>query len=387
MPRLAVLAGVLVSAAGLQLPAAAAGAAAAVPACDGWQVVAGPAPASSALTAVAATSRRNAWAVGHVLDLAHDTSAPLTEHWDGSAWSVVPFPEIPGAVSEVTSLLGVTALSRANAWTVGLYSAGAGLRTLIGHWNGTRWKIIPSPNRGSGGNLLEAVAARTATDVWAVGQRQRTPDSFRKTLIEHWNGTRWKVVRSPSPGKTSNILMGVATVSARRAWAVGQDSDSDGKTLAERWNGTRWRVVATRNHGDGARFLRSVAAPSPRQAFAVGSYHQQHGRRTHDLAERWIRSRWFRSVTPNPGGNFNSLQGVAARSTTRVWAVGTTRADPQQRFLTLAEHWNGTRWLAARTPSPGSGDDGLSGIAEIPHRGGFWAVGTAGDTTLIESHC
>lgn len=169
MPRLAVLAGVLVSAAGLQLPAAAAGAAAAVPACDGWQVVAGPAPASSALTAVAATSRRNAWAVGHVLDPAHDTSAPLTEHWDGSAWSVVPFPEIPGAVSEVTSLLGVTALSRANAWTVGLYSAGAGLRTLIGHWNGTRWKIIPSPNRGSGGNLLEAVAARTATDVWAAG--------------------------------------------------------------------------------------------------------------------------------------------------------------------------------------------------------------------------
>jgi hypothetical protein len=41
----------------------------------------------------------------------------------------------------------------------------------------------------------------------------------------------------------------------------------------------------------------------------------------------------------------------------------------------------------ARTPSPGSGDDGLSGIAEIPHRGGFWAVGNAGDSTLIEFHC
>jgi hypothetical protein len=78
---------------------------------------------------------------------------------------------------------------------------------------------------------------------------------------------------------------------------------------------------------------------------------------------------------------------VAARSATRVWAVGTTRPDTQQRFTTLAERWNGTRWRVARTPSPGSGDDGLSGIAEIPHRGGFWAVGNAGDSTLIEFHC
>ena len=387
LAAVAALAGVLVPATGLQLPAAAAGATTALPACHGWQVVAGPAPTSSALTAVAATSRRNAWAVGHVLDPALNTSEPLTEHWDGSAWSVVPFPEIPGAVGDVNSLLGVTALSRANAWTVGIFSTGTGARALIGHWNGIRWKIVPSPNAGSGGIFLTAVAARTATDVWAVGQRQRTPDSFRKTLIEHWNGTRWKVVRSRNPGKTSNILFGVAVVSARRAWAVGQDSDSDGKTLAERWNGTRWRVVPTRNHGDGARYLRSVAAPSLRRAFAVGSYHQRHGARTHDLAERWIRSRWLRSDTPNPGRNFNALQGVAARSATRVWAVGTTRPSPLQRFSTLAERWNGTRWRVARTPSPGSGDDGLSGIAEIPHRGGFWAVGNAGDSTLIEFHC
>jgi len=390
---LGALAGILVPMTGLQLPASAASAvpAADAAACHGWQVVASPAATSPALpaatlTAVAATSRRNAWAVGDLLDPASGASEPLTEHWDGSAWSVIPFPEIPGAVDEVNSLRGVAALSRTNAWVVGNFLSSAGFRTLIGHWNGTSWKIVPGPDVGSGSSFLFAVAARTATDVWAVGQRQRTPDS-RKTLIEHWNGTRWKVVRSPNAGKTSNTLLGVAIVSARRAWAVGQDSDSDGKTLAERWNGTRWRVVPTRNHGDGARYLRAVAAPSLRRAFAVGSYHQRHGARTHDLAERWIRSRWFRSATPNPGRNFNSLQGVAARSATRVWAVGTTRPGPQPRFSTLAERWNGTRWRVARTPSPGTGDDGLAGIAEIPHRGGFWAVGNAGDSTLIETHC
>lgn len=139
-------------------------------------------------------------------------------------------------------------------------------------WNGIRWKIVPSPNVGWGGRLLTAVAARTATDVWAVGQRQRTPDSFRKTLIEHWNGTRWKVVRSPNVGKTSNILLGVAVISARRAWAVGQDSDSDGKTLAERWNGTRWRVARTPSPGSGDDGLSGIAEIPHRGGFwAVGN--------------------------------------------------------------------------------------------------------------------
>jgi hypothetical protein len=388
-----VMAGLLVPAAGL-MPALPASAASAVPAactaaCHGWHVVASPSPGpvASALSAVAATSRRNAWAVGAVSDPARGTSEPLTEHWDGSAWAVVRFPRIPGAVSGVSSLSGVAAVSRTNSWAVGSYLARGGFRTLIAHWNGTSWRIVRSPNVGTGENILTAVAARTATGIWAVGFRNQVSRTRERTLVEHWNGRTWQVVPSPNAGNTGSALFGVAVVSGSRAWAVGNESNSDGSTLAERWNGSAWSVLPTRNRGDGERFLRAVAAPSPRRAFAVGSYNQRHGVRTHDLAERWIRSRWFSSAGPDPGRRFDSLQAVAARSATRAWAVGSTRSARPGRFRTLAERWNGTRWRVAATPSPGTGDDGLSGIAAIPHRGGFWAVGEAAGRTLIEFHC
>jgi hypothetical protein len=78
---------------------------------------------------------------------------------------------------------------------------------------------------------------------------------------------------------------------------------------------------------------------------------------------------------------------VAVRNASRVWAVGTTQPGIERSSATLAERWNGTRWRVVSTPSPGSGNDGLSGVAEIPHRGGLWAVGNEGDSTLTEFHC
>ena len=184
-----------------------------------------------------------------------------------------------------------------------------------------------------------------------------------------------------------SALLGVAVAPKSRAWAVGNESNSGGSTLAERWNGSSWSVVPTRDHGGSARFLRAVAAPSAQLAFAVGSYRQQVGGSTHDLAERWIRSRWVRSAAPSPGRNVNSLQAVAARGATRAWAVGATRHGTQRRLATLAERWNGTSWRVTRTPSPGTGNDSLSGIARVPHGCGFWAVGNAGGRTLIEFRC
>ena len=287
----------------------------------------------------------------------------------------------------MTSLSGVAALSPSNAWTVGTYLTGGGFRTLIAHWDGASWRIVPSPNVGAGENTLTAVAARSATDIWAVGYRNQVSMARERTLAEHWNGTRWQVIPSPNAGTTGSALFGVAVAPESGAWAVGNESNADGSTLAEHWNGSAWSVVPTSNQGDGARFLRAVAAPSARQAFAVGSYEQRRGAGTQDLAERLVRSRWLRAATPHPGRRFNSLQAVVARGATLAWAVGSTRSGEPGRFRTLAERWNGARWRAAETPSPGSGTDALAGLAAVPHRGGFWAVGNAARRTLIEFHC
>src|SRR5689334_2303673 len=116
----------------------------------------------------------------------------------------------PSASLPVSGFLtAVAATSARNAWAVGGTNDG---KTLIGHWNATAWKRVPSPSPP--GAQLHGVAATSATNAWAVGQTNTG------ILILHWNGTAWK--REPSPAAAGGILFGVAATTARNAWAVGQ---------------------------------------------------------------------------------------------------------------------------------------------------------------------
>jgi hypothetical protein len=106
-------------------------------------------------------------------------------------------------------------------------------QNLIGHWNGTAWKQVPSPNplRENG---LSGVAATSAANAWAVGG----------AVILHWNGTRWRQVRNPA--STGGRLSAVASTSRTNAWAVGGSFNGvKESTLIERWNGTTWKRVPT----------------------------------------------------------------------------------------------------------------------------------------------
>ena len=68
-------------------------------------------------------------------------------------------------------------------------------------------------------NYLSSVAVRAANDVWAAG----AADSA--TLIEHWDGKVWRVVPSPNHANAYNSLSGVAWVPATHdVWAVGSSS-------------------------------------------------------------------------------------------------------------------------------------------------------------------
>jgi len=104
----------------------------------------------------------------------------------------------------------------------GQYLADFGFpQTLIEHWNGSTWSIVPSPNAGDGGEL-KAVAAVSASDVWAVGNSLGPGNGVKKTLVEHWDGSAWSVVPSPSPDMfTDDSLLSVAARSSQEVWAVG----------------------------------------------------------------------------------------------------------------------------------------------------------------------
>src|SRR5215831_11385260 len=280
------------------------------------------------LFGVAATSARNAWAVGGVVN----SGKTLILRWDGTAWARVPSPTPVGE----TELYAVAATSARNAWAVGGGGASPG-KTIILHWNGTAWKTVPSPTPKGGGTLF-GVAATSAGDAWAVGCAGNCFQGFGgiKTLILRWNGTAWMRMPSPAPARVG-ALNGVAATSASNAWAVGCAGHCFGPmatttTMIVHWNGTAWRQVASPNPAPNS-VLTAVTATSVGNAWAVG--YTRTGFKT--LIVHWNGAHWARVASPTPGP-LSQLLGVAATSTRNAWAVG---ADEKGGIL---QRWNGKTW-------------------------------------------
>lgn len=258
---------------------------------------------------------------------------------------------------------GVTALSACNVWAVGDYAnTGTGPRlTQAEHWNGTSWKVLHTPSPGNF-NLLSAVSATSAKNVWAVGQTDA------HTLILHWNGKGWARVSSPSPGG-SNELLGVVAVSSSSAWAVGDTgSGPTRQTLILHWNGKKWTRVTSPAPGGDSR-LGAVTAVAAGNAWAVGSYNVGTSGKT--LILHWNGRKWAKVASPNPPGAVGEmlLHGASASSAGNAWAVGTYTAA-SQKIITL--RWNGRAWKIVPSPSPA--EPNLAGVSAVS-ASNAWAVG------------
>jgi hypothetical protein len=276
-------------------------------------------------------SANDIWAVGSF----YNTST-LIEHWNGSHWSVVTSPN-PG--DERNVLYGIGVVSANDIWVVGFrYDAAATVGTLIEHWNGTSWSVVPSPNPGYDSNVLYGIGVVSANDIWAVGNFYNTAsDVYEQTLIEHWNGTSWSVVPSPNPGAAYNFLYGIEVISANDIWAVGGFRNTSGaeQTLIEHWNGSHWSVVTSPSPGANGT-LRGIAVVSARNIWAVGSFYNTSGAEQ-TLIEHWNGSHWSVVTSPNPGSAHNVLYGIAVASARNIWAVGSLR-NTNGALQTLIEH-------------------------------------------------
>jgi hypothetical protein len=329
------------------------------------------------LNAVAVVAADDIWAVGS------GNFKTLIEHWDGAAWSIVPSPS-PGGVYNF--LNGVAAITASDVWAVGYYDD----ETLIEHWDGATWSVVPSPNGTGQINQLTGVAAVSTNDVWAVGF------SSSSTLTLHWNGTAWNIMPSPNPGTTNNFLYGVTALASNNVWAVGRRASSGSfpGTLTLRWDGTRWNVVPSPNQtlpsGQGVtNELRSVSAAAANDVWAVGGYGAQ------TLIEHWNGAAWSIIPSPNVADRQNFLTGVMAVAANTAWAVGYAQivvTDPTGEYEeyfpdTLAMRWDGAVWRVVPSPNPSPVNyNVLNGVAVAPG-GAAWAVGyyTNGSfETLVE---
>jgi hypothetical protein len=355
--------------------------------CGEFTHVRSPAPGdSSVLNAVSADSASTAWAVGDWYDAGADVYHTMVLRRNGGRWGVVA-SEDPG--NSRSALQGLTSIPGGDAWAVGFsQDAGLGFETLIERPAGDHWEAVASPSPGDQESVLWSVASPANGDAWAVGYQQDAGGP-RRTLIEHWNGTRWKVVPSPSLGTDDNLLYGVAAVAPNDVWAVGVYSVPWFKTLVLHWNGSKWKVVNSPNVGDGNNFLYSVASLGDGHLIAVGSSLTDAGTAT--LAMRWDGSTWTVLTTPSPDQGFDELLSVAAAGPDEVWAVG-HRQGTVRPFRTLAEHWNGTRWKVANSENRSTQANQFFGVAVAPGTANAWAVGSANgssgqDRALIELDC
>ena len=182
------------------------------------------------------------------------------------------------------------------------------------------------------------MAVISASDVWAVGYSGDPSYTPLQTLTEHWNGTNWSIISSPSPGTyNGNVLNAVAAISANDVWAVGWyqsgPTGQEGGALTMHWDGTRWTVISNPSRWT----LHGVTAISSNDVWAVGEQSILH----------WNGTNWSNvSFPPPPNDSYPIIRGVSASSANDIWAVGYSEWSyfSGYRYAPLTYHWDGTLW-------------------------------------------
>src|SRR4051794_5178864 len=88
-----------------------------------------------------------------------------------AAFEVVPSPN---GFSGNNLLNGVSASSPTDAWTVGSFCCSpvrnSGTGALTEHWDGSAWTVVLGPDARFVDEVLNAVADVSPSDAWAVGR-------------------------------------------------------------------------------------------------------------------------------------------------------------------------------------------------------------------------
>lgn len=258
----------------------------------------------------------------------------------GPAGPACPIPSPPGVGSSPS-----WPDEQVGPGPVGQVGADGGARPLTLWWDGDRWRrVAAAAPRGSLDAGLTDVTALAPDDVWATGSWY--DGTTARTFVERWDGSSWRVVPSPNPGSPADehYLMGsvpAATASCGR-WGERFDAAEGART------GSACDGTATA----GGRCRASIPAPvstcrtsrpsrpptsglSARWALAIPGRSSEH----------WDGVAWTRSASPDPG-EFPSLLAVAAVTPQRAWAVGTYL--DQGVSAGLVSRWNGRHWSGAR---------------------------------------
>jgi hypothetical protein len=357
---------------------------------SGWSVVPSYSFGSldNILAGVSAASTTDAWAVGTYYPSGSGVLATLAHHFDGTRWTAFPLPNV-GA--QENTLLAVSMPSPGLAWAVGYFVNGKfQQQTLIEHFDGTVWSVIPSPSPGAQQDILYGVAAITDSDVWAVGGEQDS-NGLWHTLTEHWDGSAWSVLNAVDAGVNGNQFYAVKAIATHDIYAVGQQAGPGfpNHALIEHWDGKSWSIVSGPSDPSASALPLGVTATAS-SVTLVGQQETDTTPYTTYVAAGAPNGLSIQT-TPNAGAGENDLFAVAIADDGSTWAAGWEIDPTTGNHEPLVLQGLKGVWSLIQSPSFAAGSDsGFAAITAIPG-GGLWAVGVTATSksnysTLIEYH-
>ena len=238
------------------------------------------------------------------------------------------------------------------------------------------WNIVnPAPADPSLNQILLGTDCVNAWSCWAVGGSfDDSGNGNPQTLVEHWDGTSWAIGSGAVPvGTTASILWSVTCVNISDCWAAG-GQEEDGSTsptpLAEHWDGGSWTVVPT---PIASGFLFSLTCVSSSNCWGAGTTVDSSGGGNNPLNGfmiHWDGTTWTQVPTAPSGQTYDQFNSVTCASSSDCWTVGFAGpTQSQSGFLpnvepyvpgasALAEHWDGSTWSVAASPSGAPGSSG-----------------------------
>lgn len=224
----------------------------------------------SGLSAISCVSHSGCVAVG-ALQERHRQSA-LIERWDGTRWSIQKFTSPNGS-----GLSGVSCASSHTCMAVGSRSAANGTHAVAARWDGAGWVIQSTAGTGFGVEL-RSVSCTSSQACTAVGDTTG-PDGPVRALAERWDGNSWSRQRTSDLAVSMPELDGVSCTTATGCVAVGwgyasQDLGAYSRTLAVVWNGSAWKLERTPNARTdlkGGSYLHAVSCTPGLVCTAVGN--------------------------------------------------------------------------------------------------------------------
>jgi hypothetical protein len=286
------------------------------------------------LRGIAAGSAKQIWVVGETVTTATiGVDTPLVERSTGGSFKPVSIRGLAAGAH----LEAVAASSATNAWAMGGTDDGSASYTL--HWNGKKWKKSSLTVNGSV-FAAEAVSTSSSRNAWAVGT------AGTAAVIIHWNGSRWSVSETLPIGQS---LTDIVTTGSH-AWAVGSVSSTTGNhPLAVRLTSAGWRTIALKRSPVG--LFDGVTAVGA-TAYAVGRTSLQNttGAQTPVAARLSGAKGTYLAIKKK--GDYSAALDVAA-STKSVLAVGlyTPGAPCSTPSHPLAEQLVRNKWKLATVPA------------------------------------